>query len=175
MDPGHRVRTHPSPCIPSLGKNLAPDMRRNWVKNSLASLSMYLCCSQVSTARNSSCVYRRTRRAVLSFSLARSLASFRPHSALDLCVRNEPKRRRTQPHRPPVRVVSNMASFSADPAAAAAAAAAVPRRNTTTGIVWFKRTDLRLQDHEPLALAHRECSHVAHVFCLDDRWLGCTK
>lgn len=148
-------------------KNLASNMRRNCVKNSVALLSMYLSYSQISTARNSSCVYRR-RCTVLGFFLARSLASFRPHSALDLCVRNEPKRRRTQPHRPVVS--NNMASFSADPPAAAA----VPRRNTT-GIVWFKHTDLRLQDHEPLALAHRDCSHVAHVFCVDDRWLGFTK
>ena len=44
-----------------------------------------------------------------------------------------------------------------------------------SGIVWFKCSDLRLEDHEPLALAHRDCSEVAHVFCLDDRWFGRTK
>lgn len=44
-----------------------------------------------------------------------------------------------------------------------------------TGLVWFKRSDLRLTDHDPLVLAHRECSRVAHIFCLDDRWFGRTK
>ncbi len=43
------------------------------------------------------------------------------------------------------------------------------------GVVWFKWSDLRLEDHEPLALAHRDCSEVAHVFCLDDRWFGRTR
>ncbi|CAM9761678.1 unnamed protein product [Ectocarpus sp. 6 AP-2014] len=45
-------------------------------------------------------------------------------------------------------------------------------RGDTIGVVWFKCTDLRLEDHEPLALAHRNSSHVAHVFCIDDRWFG---
>lgn len=45
----------------------------------------------------------------------------------------------------------------------------------SAGIVWFKYSDLRLEDHEPLALAHRDCSQVAHVFCLDDRWFGRTR
>lgn len=44
-----------------------------------------------------------------------------------------------------------------------------------TGIVWFKHSDLRLVDHEPLLLAHRDCSSVTHVFCVDDRWFGTTK
>ncbi|CAN0229988.1 unnamed protein product, partial [Laminaria digitata] len=43
-------------------------------------------------------------------------------------------------------------------------------RESSTGIVWFKQADLRVQDHEPLALARFDCSQVAHVFCLDDRW-----
>lgn len=45
----------------------------------------------------------------------------------------------------------------------------------SNGIVWFKHSDLRLVDHEPLLLAHRDCSSVAHVFCVDDRWFGTTK
>lgn len=45
----------------------------------------------------------------------------------------------------------------------------------TAGIVWFKYSDLRLEDHEPLASAHDDCSQVAHVFCLDDRWFGHTR
>lgn len=43
------------------------------------------------------------------------------------------------------------------------------------GLVWFKYTDLRLSDHEPFSLAHRHCSSVAHVFCVDDRWFSETK
>lgn len=48
-------------------------------------------------------------------------------------------------------------------------------RGDTAGIVWFKYSDLRLEDHEPLASAHDDCSQVAHVFCLDDRWFGHTR
>lgn len=48
-------------------------------------------------------------------------------------------------------------------------------QSDSVGIVWFKHSDLRLEDHEPLALAHRGCSYVAHVFCLDDRWFGRTR
>lgn len=44
-----------------------------------------------------------------------------------------------------------------------------------TGVVWFKHSDLRLADHEPLMLAHRDCSSVTHIFCVDDRWFGTTK
>ncbi len=47
--------------------------------------------------------------------------------------------------------------------------------NSSSGIVWFKYSDLRLEDHEPLALAHRDNSQVAHVFCIDDRWFGNTR
>lgn len=46
---------------------------------------------------------------------------------------------------------------------------------TKTGLVWFKRSDLRLTDHEPFWLAHRDCEQVAHMFCLDDRWFGHSK
>ena len=45
----------------------------------------------------------------------------------------------------------------------------------SNGIVWFKHTDLRLMDHEPFSLAHRHCSTVTHVFCVDDRWFSQTK
>lgn len=48
-------------------------------------------------------------------------------------------------------------------------------QGNTIGIVWFKHSDLRLEDHEPLTLAHRSGSHVAHVFCLDERWFGRTR
>lgn len=41
-----------------------------------------------------------------------------------------------------------------------------------TGIVWFKPTDLRIHDHEPLAAAHATCSEVGHIFCFDPRWFG---
>ena len=37
-----------------------------------------------------------------------------------------------------------------------------------TGIVWFKPTDLRLDDHEPLLLAHQAHEQVLHVFVFDD-------
>lgn len=40
------------------------------------------------------------------------------------------------------------------------------------GLVWYKCTDLRTLDHEPLSLAHAENSHVAHLFCFDPRWFG---
>ena len=42
----------------------------------------------------------------------------------------------------------------------------------TTGLVWFKSTDLRLLDHEPLSVAHRENTRVLHAFCFDPRWFG---
>ena len=58
---------------------------------------------------------------------------------------------------------------------ARAGGAAADGSGASTGIVWFKCSDLRLEDHEPLALAHRDCSQVAHVFCLDDRWFGHTR
>ena len=37
-----------------------------------------------------------------------------------------------------------------------------------TGIVWFKPTDLRLDDHEPLLLAHQAHAQVLHLFVFDD-------
>lgn len=66
-----------------------------------------------------------------------------------------------------------MASMTAAPGGSAGIANTSGDRKT--GIVWFKHTDLRVTDHEPLAQAHRDCSHVAHVFCIDDRWFGSTK
>ena len=44
--------------------------------------------------------------------------------------------------------------------------------STTTGIVWFKPSDLRLRDHAPLWNAHRMHDKVVHVFCFDPRWFG---
>lgn len=41
-----------------------------------------------------------------------------------------------------------------------------------TGLVWYKPSDLRTLDHEPLSLAHAENAQVTHVFCFDPRWLG---
>jgi len=48
----------------------------------------------------------------------------------------------------------------------AAPRATRPRIN----IVWHKCTDLRLHDHEALALAHAEPLPVLHVFVLDPFW-----
>lgn len=66
-----------------------------------------------------------------------------------------------------------MASMMSAGVPTAGGSAAAP--NGAAGIVWFKYSDLRLEDHEPLALAHRESSQVAHVFCIDDRWFGKTR
>ena len=41
-----------------------------------------------------------------------------------------------------------------------------------TGLVWYKPSDLRTLDHEPLSLAHTENAQVTHLFCFDPRWLG---
>ncbi|CAM9103673.1 unnamed protein product [Pylaiella littoralis] len=70
-----------------------------------------------------------------------------------------------------------MASMMTTSAAKAggSASGATSGGGSIAGIVWFKYSDLRLEDHEPLALAHRDCSHVAHVFCIDDRWFGETR
>lgn len=42
----------------------------------------------------------------------------------------------------------------------------------TKGLVWFKSSDLRCHDHEPLLQAHAENAEVCHLFCFDPRWLG---
>ena len=44
-------------------------------------------------------------------------------------------------------------------------------RSTTKGVglVFFRHTDLRLHDHEPLARAHANHDHVLHCFCFDPR------
>lgn len=43
------------------------------------------------------------------------------------------------------------------------------------GLVWYKPTDLRLLDHQPLAEAHRESTQVVHAICVDDRLFGPVK
>jgi deoxyribodipyrimidine photo-lyase len=47
-------------------------------------------------------------------------------------------------------------------------------RTPTTAIVWFKPTDLRLADNEPLVAAHASASRVLHVFVFDPVWHGRT-
>lgn len=37
--------------------------------------------------------------------------------------------------------------------------------STKVGVVWYRRTDLRTIDHEPLYRAHEENERVVHVFC----------
>ncbi len=61
-----------------------------------------------------------------------------------------------------------MSSAASSSAAAAAAAASSPK----TGLVWFKCSDLRCLDHEPLLRAHEENAQVLHLFCFDPRWCG---
>jgi hypothetical protein len=40
------------------------------------------------------------------------------------------------------------------------------------GVVWFKLSDLRVRDHEPLVEAHRTCDRVAHLLVFDPFWFG---
>lgn len=41
-------------------------------------------------------------------------------------------------------------------------------------VVWFKVTDLRTHDHEPLLAAHASGLPVLHLFVFDPRWQKCT-
>eukprot|EP00327_Prymnesium_parvum_P004353 CAMPEP_0182833436 /NCGR_PEP_ID=MMETSP0006_2-20121128/20295_1 /TAXON_ID=97485 /ORGANISM="Prymnesium parvum, Strain Texoma1" /LENGTH=85 /DNA_ID=CAMNT_0024961445 /DNA_START=299 /DNA_END=553 /DNA_ORIENTATION=+ len=41
---------------------------------------------------------------------------------------------------------------------------------TPVVIVWHKATDLRIHDHEMIALAHAEGVPVIHLFCFDPFW-----
>lgn len=74
-----------------------------------------------------------------------------------------------------------MASMTASAGAGARAGArVVPGASSAAsrsdiGIVWYKQSDLRVSDHEPLLRAHQDCAQVAHVFCFDLRWFGRTK
>ena len=68
-----------------------------------------------------------------------------------------------------------MASMMTSAAAGGSGGGVAGGKGGSAGIVWFKYSDLRLEDHEPLAMAHRDCSQVVHVFCLDDRWFGVTR
>ena len=46
-------------------------------------------------------------------------------------------------------------------------------RQVRRALVWYRTTDLRLLDHEPLHRAHAQHTHVSHVFCFDPRlWSG---
>lgn len=42
----------------------------------------------------------------------------------------------------------------------------------STGLVWYKCSDLRCHDHEPLLRAHEAHAAVSHLFCFDPRWFG---
>ncbi len=44
-----------------------------------------------------------------------------------------------------------------------------------TAIVWYKYSDLRIRDHEPLSVAHSEYDRVVHVFVFDPFWHGRTE
>jgi hypothetical protein len=39
-----------------------------------------------------------------------------------------------------------------------------------TAVVWFRLSDLRVMDHEPLTVAHTRFDRVLHVFCFEP-WL----
>lgn len=65
------------------------------------------------------------------------------------------------------------AMASAVSAAAAAAGAKAAARSAS--IVWFKATDLRIRDHEPLFTAHKETDGpVINCFIFDPFWFGKT-
>ena len=51
---------------------------------------------------------------------------------------------------------------------------AQPPPSSGVAVVWFKATDLRLRDHEPLAAAHRAFARVVHLFVFDPVWHGVT-
>lgn len=61
---------------------------------------------------------------------------------------------------------------SATMSAAASSTAASAPSATKCGLVWYKCSDLRTLDHEPLSLAHAENNNVCHLFCFDPRWFG---
>ncbi|CAE7255341.1 cry [Symbiodinium sp. CCMP2592] len=48
----------------------------------------------------------------------------------------------------------------------------MPREKVS--VVWFKATDLRTHDHEPLSLAHAAGLPVLHLYVLDPRWFKST-
>lgn len=52
-------------------------------------------------------------------------------------------------------------------------AMAAPRQQVA--VVWFKTTDLRTHDHEPLSQAHASGLAVLHLFVFDPRWYGKTR
>lgn len=56
--------------------------------------------------------------------------------------------------------------------AAASSTAASATSAKKCGLVWYKCSDLRTLDHEPLSLAHAENTNVCHLFCFDPRWFG---
>ena len=52
---------------------------------------------------------------------------------------------------------------------------AVAKARSGAGIVWYKSTDLRIRDHQPLTQAHLECEEVDHVYCFDPRHFRTTR
>jgi deoxyribodipyrimidine photo-lyase len=52
------------------------------------------------------------------------------------------------------------------------AAAASSPATSGAGLVWYKVSDLRVHDHEPLFTAHQRHGAVVHVVCIDPRWFG---
>lgn len=63
---------------------------------------------------------------------------------------------------------TSITTMSASSSTAAASATAAKK----CGLVWYKCSDLRTLDHEPLSLAHAENTNVCHLFCFDPRWFG---
>jgi len=49
-----------------------------------------------------------------------------------------------------------------------------PTERPVVSVVWFKFTDLRTHDHEPLSEAHASSHRVLHLFVLDPRWFRTT-
>ena len=52
---------------------------------------------------------------------------------------------------------------------------AIAKARSGAGVVWYKSTDLRVRDHQPLTQAHLECEEVDHVYCFDPRHFRTTK
>ena len=52
---------------------------------------------------------------------------------------------------------------------------AMAKARSGAGVVWYKSTDLRIRDHQPLTLAHLECESVDHVYCFDPRHFRTTR
>jgi hypothetical protein len=53
-------------------------------------------------------------------------------------------------------------------------AMAAPSKSKKTAVVWYKYSDLRVGDHEPLTAAHDAHDAVVHLFVWDPLWHGTT-